>query len=119
PDACPDPAGRHPRASLRRRHGMRNAGAEGGSEHVSVEGSQGADSAGGATDTFLSPGSSTRFCLGGNVETDRAAGARILLQLALIARHDGRYGYASRPVILQDSPEAHLIERYVRYEARL
>ena len=44
PDARADPAGRYPGASVRRRHGSRDARAEGRSEHVPVEGAQGADS---------------------------------------------------------------------------
>ncbi len=71
PDAGADPAGRCPGASVRRRHGGRDARAEGRSEHVPVEGTQGADSAGGAPDTFLSPGASACFCLDGGVYTTR------------------------------------------------
>ena len=69
PDARADPAGRHPGASLRGRHGVRDARAEGRSEHVPVEGAQGADSAGGAPDTFLPQGASARFCLAGAIHT--------------------------------------------------
>ena len=45
----------------------RDARAEGRSEHVPVEGAQGADSAGGAPDTFLPPRASACFCLDGGV----------------------------------------------------
>ena len=61
------------RRFLRRRvssHGVRHARTEGRSQHVSVEGTQGAHSAGGAPDTFLPPGASTGFCLGVSFETD-------------------------------------------------
>ena len=71
PDARTDPAGRYPGASVRRRHGGRDARAEGRSEHVPVEGAQGADSPGGAPDTFLPPGASACFCLDGGVYTTR------------------------------------------------
>ena len=64
PDARPDPAGRHPGASVRRGHGGRDARAEGRSEHLPVEGAQGADSPGGAPDTVLPSGASSRFCRG-------------------------------------------------------
>ena|ERR1700680_2505884 len=43
--------------------------AKGRSEHVSVEGAQGADSARGAPDTFLAPGTSLYFRLDGGVYT--------------------------------------------------
>ena len=52
-----------PRRGERRRHGSRDARAEGRSEHVPVEGAQGADSAGGAADTFIPAGASARVCL--------------------------------------------------------
>ena len=65
PDARADPAGRCPGASVRRRHGVRDARAEGRSEHVSVEGAEGADSAGGAPDPFLPAGASACGCSNG------------------------------------------------------
>ena len=68
-DARPDPAGRCPGASVRRRHGGRDARAEGRSEHLPVEGAQRADSSSGASDTFLSPGVSACVCLDGDVST--------------------------------------------------
>jgi hypothetical protein len=46
-------AGRYPGSSVRRRYGVRDARAEGRSKHLPVEGAQGADSPGGAPDTFL------------------------------------------------------------------
>ena len=55
PDAGADPAGRYPGPSLCRRHGVGDAGAERRSQHVPVEGAQGAGSAGGAPDPFLPP----------------------------------------------------------------
>ena len=58
PDARTDPAGRYPGASVRRRHGSRDARAKGRSEHVPLEGAQGADSPGGAPDTVLLKGTS-------------------------------------------------------------
>ena len=64
-DAGADPAGRYPGASLRGRHGGRDARAERRSEHVSVEGAQGTDSAGCAPDPFLPPGSSAGLRVGG------------------------------------------------------
>src|SRR5262249_58812037 len=69
PDAGTDPAGRYPGASVRRRHGMRDARAEGGSEHVPVEGAEGAGSAGGAPDTLLPPGASASLRLDGVLST--------------------------------------------------
>ena len=45
-------------ASLGRRHGVRDARAEGRSEHVSLEGAQGADSAGGAPGAVVPQGAS-------------------------------------------------------------
>src|SRR5437773_2559046 len=53
-----DPAGRCRSASVRRRHGGRDACAEGRSEHVPVEGTQGAESPRDTPDTFLPPGAS-------------------------------------------------------------
>ena len=50
-----DPARRHPGASLCGRHGERDAGAECGSQPVSVEGAEGARAAGGTPDPILSP----------------------------------------------------------------
>ena len=47
-----------PAASLRRRHGVRDARAAGRSQHVPVEGASGTDSPGGAPDTFLPPSAS-------------------------------------------------------------
>src|SRR5665213_1059038 len=44
---------------------MRDARAEGGSKHLSLEGAQGTDSPGGAPDTFLPPRTSPCFCLDG------------------------------------------------------
>ena len=58
----PDDVPSHP---LRRRHGVRDARAEGRSEHVPVEGAQGADSPGGAPDTFVPSGASACFCVDG------------------------------------------------------
>src|SRR2546426_8820819 len=55
PDARTDPAGRCPGASVRRCDGGRDARAEIRSEHVPVEGAQGADSLSGAPDTFVPP----------------------------------------------------------------
>jgi pimeloyl-ACP methyl ester carboxylesterase len=75
PDARPHPSRRHPCASLRRRHGMRDARAQGRSQHLSVEGTQGADSAGGAPSTFLPSGTSTGFCLNTRA-SGRAVGLR-------------------------------------------
>src|SRR5207245_7054188 len=63
PDARTDPAGRCPGASVRRGHGGRDARAKRRSEHVPVEGAQGADSPGGAPDAFLPPSTSPCFCL--------------------------------------------------------
>jgi pimeloyl-ACP methyl ester carboxylesterase len=54
---------------VRRRHGGRDARAKGRSEHVPLEGAQGADSPGGAPDPFLPPGTSPCFCLDGGVCT--------------------------------------------------
>src|SRR5437870_6030262 len=82
PDARPDPAGRCPGASVRRRHGGRDARAEGRSEHVPVEGAQGADSPGGAPDTFLPPGASACFRLDGGVYTTRGGRPVTALHLA-------------------------------------
>jgi hypothetical protein len=62
------PAG-YPGASVCCRHGGRDARAKGRSEHVSVEGAQGADSPGDAPDTFLPPGTSSYFCLDGGIHT--------------------------------------------------
>ena len=53
PDAGADPARRYPGASLCGRHGERDAGAERGSQPVSVEGAEGAGAAGGAPDPVL------------------------------------------------------------------
>jgi pimeloyl-ACP methyl ester carboxylesterase len=53
PDAGPDPARRYSGAPLCGRHGSRDARTEGGSEHVSVERTEGADSARGAPDPFV------------------------------------------------------------------
>src|SRR5439155_26541892 len=69
PDARTDLAGRCPGASVRRRHGGCDARAEGRSEHVPVEGAQGADSPRGEPDTFLPTGASASFCLDGGVHT--------------------------------------------------
>ncbi len=80
-DARVDPAGRYPGTSLRGRHGGGDARTEGRSEHVPVEGAQGADSPGGAPDTFLPAGASARFGL--DRQFDRAAGAG---SAALLAR---------------------------------
>ena len=55
PDAGADPARRHPGASLRRRHGERDAGAERGSQFISVEGAEGARAARGAPDPVFPP----------------------------------------------------------------
>jgi pimeloyl-ACP methyl ester carboxylesterase len=56
-----DHAGLCPGATNGRRHGVRNARAEGRNKRVPVEGAQGADSPGGAPGTFLSPGPSPCF----------------------------------------------------------
>src|SRR5207302_11137893 len=61
------PAGRRPRAPLRRRHGVRDARAESRSEHLSLERAQRADSAGSAPNPFLPQGASA--CLDGGVYT--------------------------------------------------
>ena len=53
PDAGADPARRHPGASLCGRDGERDAGAERGSEPVSVEGAEGAGAARGAPDPVV------------------------------------------------------------------
>ena len=45
PESGPGPAGRSPGAPVRRRHGVRDARAERRSEHVPVEGTEGANSA--------------------------------------------------------------------------
>jgi pimeloyl-ACP methyl ester carboxylesterase len=63
PDAGADPAGRYPAASLCRRHGGGDAGAEGRSEHVPVERSERTDTAGRAPDPFLPPGAPAGFRL--------------------------------------------------------
>jgi len=55
-DPGADPAGRYSGASLRGRHGGGDAGAQGGGEHVPVEGAEGAHSAGGAPDSLLPAG---------------------------------------------------------------
>ena len=55
PDAGADSARRHSGASVRRGHGGGDARAEGGSEHVPVEGTEGAHSAGGASDPLVPP----------------------------------------------------------------
>ena len=52
-----------PGSSVRRRHGNRDARAEGRSEHVPVEGAQRTDSPGGPPNTFLPAGASTCFSL--------------------------------------------------------
>src|SRR5437870_12894250 len=87
PDARPDPAGRCPGASVRCRHGGRDARAEGRSEHVPVEGAEGTDSPGGAPDTFLPPGAPARFCLDGGVNTRRPYFMRDAAKNRLIAFH--------------------------------
>ena len=53
PDAGADPARRHPGAPLRGRDGERDAGAERGSQPVSVEGAEGARAARGAPDPIF------------------------------------------------------------------
>ena len=58
PDADSGPAGRCPGPSFGRRHGNGDARAESRSEHVPVEGTQGADSPGGAPNPFLPQGAS-------------------------------------------------------------
>ena len=58
----PDDVPAHP---LVGRHGSRDARAEGRIEHVPLEGTAGADSPGGAPDTFLPPGASAGFDLDG------------------------------------------------------
>ena len=65
PDTRTGPAGRHGGALVCRRHGNGDARAAGRSEHVPVEGAQGADSPGGAPDTFLPSGASVCFCVSG------------------------------------------------------
>jgi hypothetical protein len=42
-----------------------------------VEGAQGADSPGGAPDTFLPPGASAGFCLGGGGHTTEVASGSV------------------------------------------
>ena len=61
PDARAHPAGRCPVASLRRRHGSRDARAQGRSQHVSVERTEGADSPGDPPNPVLPPGASARL----------------------------------------------------------
>jgi pimeloyl-ACP methyl ester carboxylesterase len=52
----PGPAGRRPRAPIGRRHGVRDARAKERSEHLPVEGTEGANPSGGAPDSFLPQG---------------------------------------------------------------
>src|SRR4029077_3595665 len=70
-DTGTDPSGRYSGASVRCRHGGRDARAERRGEHVPMEGAQRTDSPRGAPDTFLPPGASARFCLDGSVHTTR------------------------------------------------
>src|SRR5439155_24880296 len=60
PDARAGPAGRHPRAPVRRRHGVRAARAEVRSEPLPLEGAQGQNSLGSAPGTLFSAGASAR-----------------------------------------------------------
>src|SRR5205085_3893548 len=66
PDAGADPAGRYSGAPVRGRHGSRVAGAEGRSEHVPLEGAEGAHPAGDTADTLIPPRAST--CVGLTVD---------------------------------------------------
>src|SRR5262249_17065458 len=50
-----------PRASLRRRHGVRDARTQSRSEYLSLEATQGTDSPGGAADPFVPEGASPRL----------------------------------------------------------
>ena len=59
----PDPAGRGPCTPVRRRHGMCDACAQGRSKHFPVERTQGAHSAGGAPNSFVYEGASTRLAI--------------------------------------------------------
>ena len=77
PDAGADPAGRYSGASLRGRDGSRDARAEGGGEHVPVEGAEGADSAGGAPDPLVPARTPTGAGIGNGVETRRVLGSLI------------------------------------------
>ena len=63
PEPGAGPAGRSPGASLRRRHGVRDARAESRSEHLPLERAQGADSLGGAPNPFVPQGASARLVL--------------------------------------------------------
>ena len=58
PKSDPGPAGRCPGASIRRRHGMRDARAESRSEHLPLERAQGAHSPGCAPNSFVPQGAS-------------------------------------------------------------
>src|SRR4029453_15356197 len=60
PEPNPGPAGRRPRAPISRRHGVRDARAKERSEHLPLEGTQGANPSGGAPDSFLPQGASPR-----------------------------------------------------------
>ena len=63
----PDDVPAHP---LRGRHGVRDARAESRSEHVPVEGTQGANSSGGPPDPFLPQGASA--CIGVEAQSSSA-----------------------------------------------
>jgi hypothetical protein len=56
-------------ASLCRGHGSGHAGAECGSQHVSVEGAEGAHSACGASDTLVHAGAPAGYCVTDGIET--------------------------------------------------
>src|SRR5437016_12352286 len=58
PKPDPGPAGRGPRAPIRRRYGVRDARAKGRGEHLPLERTQGANSPGGAPNSFLPQGAS-------------------------------------------------------------
>src|SRR5207247_537359 len=69
PKPDPGPPGRGPRAPICRRHGVRDARAKGRGEHLPLERTQGANSPGGAPNSFLPQGASA--CLGRGVEGPR------------------------------------------------
>ena len=72
-----DPAGRCPGASVRRRHGVRDARAESRSEHLPLERAQRADSPGSAPNPFLPQSASARLdggVSGGEPDTPSLSG---------------------------------------------
>ena len=75
PDAGADPAGRHPGAPVRRRHGGRDARAERRGEHVPVEGAEGTDSARGAPDPIV-PSRASAGAREPSVSSDQPSGWR-------------------------------------------